>query len=102
MNRSKKKDQKELYNTIIQLPFANYKEDFEISIKKISKSKHINEDLKGYLEDKIKIKEYWVKASMKINFCCGMCTPSRIESKHRIYKSYMNSKTRLTELFYSF
>lgn len=99
MNRSKGEDQKELYRTIIQLPFVDYKEDFENYMKKILKSKHINQDLKGYLEDKEKIKNYWAKAFMKNNFTCGMCTSSRIESKHRVYKTYLNSTTRLTELF---
>jgi len=36
---------------------------------------------------------------MKENFCGGICTTSRLESKHRILKKYLNSSKRLTELF---
>jgi len=36
---------------------------------------------------------------MKETFCCGLCTSSRIESKHRIYKKYLNGSKRLCELF---
>ena len=36
---------------------------------------------------------------MKKDFCCGTCTSSRIESKHSVYKRYMNTSIRLSELF---
>lgn len=35
---------------------------------------------------------------MKVDFCAGTCTSSRIESKHKVYKAYMKSSTRLTQL----
>ena len=60
---------------------------------------HLNNDLKKYLKEKAKEKESWVKGFMKKKFCCGMCNSSRIESKHRILKQYLNSGKRLSELF---
>jgi len=36
---------------------------------------------------------------MKGKFCAGMCTTSRIESKHRVFKKYLNSSNRLVEIF---
>jgi len=39
---------------------------------------------------------------MKDNFTCEMCTSSRIKSKHRLYKTYLNSTTRMIELFLIF
>jgi len=39
---------------------------------------------------------------MKAYFCCGGCTTSRIEAKHRIYKKYLNSSKRIIEVFQMF
>ena len=41
---------------------------------------------------------------MKTNFCCGICTTSRIEAKHRIYKAYPNGNknSRFCEIFLTF
>jgi len=36
---------------------------------------------------------------MKSEFCCGMCSTSRIENMHKIFKLYLNSSNRLVELF---
>jgi len=36
---------------------------------------------------------------MKSYFCCGMCTSSRVESKHRLFKKNLKSSTHLTEFF---
>ena len=36
---------------------------------------------------------------MKKQFTCGMCTTSRIEAKHRVFKLYLNSSSKLCELF---
>ena len=55
--------------------------------------------MKKYLDDKFKEKELWVKGFMKINFCCGICTTSRIEAKHRVLRQFLNSGKRLTEVF---
>ena len=39
---------------------------------------------------------------MKKLFTCGMVSSSRIESKHRIYKRFLDSNTRLSEIFLIF
>jgi len=88
-----------LYNQIINLSYSNYPNDFENSFTNIMKSKHITKELKKYLDDKAKRKEYWVKGYLKDYFCCGLCTTSRLESKHSVLKQYLNSGKRLTELF---
>lgn len=81
------------------MPYSNYKEEFEESLKEIKKSRSINNELKKYLDEKIKEKEFWVKAFMKKKFCYGMCTTSRIEAKHSVFKKFLNSGKRLTEVF---
>lgn len=62
----------------------------------------ISEDLKTYLKERHKTRKQWVKCYMKSSFCCGTCTTSRIEAKHRVYKTYLNGNTRLCELFRTF
>ena len=81
------------------MPFLNYPEEFEENVDKILDSIHINNDLKKYLKEKAREIESWVKGFMKKKFCCGMCSSSRIESKHRILKQYLDSGKRLSELF---
>ena len=51
------------------------------------------------MKKKAEEKQFWVKGFMKSQFCCGMCSSSRIESKHSVLKRYLNSGKRLTELF---
>jgi len=99
LNRSKNKESKDLYQRIIQLPFSNDPEEFETSFAKILGQNQLQSDMKIYLLNKAKEKEFWVKGFMKKKFCCGMCSSSRIESKHRVLKQYLNSSKRLTELF---
>jgi len=43
-----------------------------------------------------------VKCYMKKHFTCGICTTSRIESKHRVYKQFLNGNISLVELFRTF
>ena len=62
----------------------------------------INEALKTYLKERHKTKELWVKCYFKASFTCGMCTSSRIEAKHKIYKKYLNGDSRLCEVFHVF
>jgi len=89
-----------LYRKIINLPYSNYPEEFEEDFSDICKSDLLQTELIKYLEDKVEEKEFWVKGYMKNQFCCGMCSSSsRIESKHRVLKLYLNSGKRLTELF---
>lgn len=106
LNRTKKGDKikdKEnkasLYRSIINLAFSNYPEDFEEEFNAIAKSVYLDNSLKEYLREKYKKAESWAKCYMKKNFCCGTCTSSRIESKHKIFKKFLNSAKRLTELF---
>lgn len=99
MNRGKDQSKMDLYNQIINLSYSNYPEEFENSMLTIMKSKLITKELKKYLNDKAKEKEVWVKGYLKAYFCCGLCTTSRIESKHSVLKQYLNSGRRLSELF---
>jgi len=99
LNRGNDPKKKTLYREIINLPFSNYPEVFEGSISSIIKSKYISKELKKYLENKMQQKQLFVKGYLKSHFCCGMCTTSRLESKHRVMKRYLNSGKRLTELF---
>jgi len=82
LNRGNDLDKKALYRSIINLPYQNYQKEFEDSYEEISISNHINKELKTYLKNKCSDKKLWVKAFMKGKFCAGMCTTSRIESKH--------------------
>lgn len=99
LNRGKDEKKQALYYSIINLPYADYPDDFEDSFREIKKSRSINIELKNYLDEKAKDKELWVKAFMKKKFCCGMCTTSRIEAKHSVLKKFLNSGKRLTEVF---
>jgi len=99
LNRSQENHKKILYSSIISLPYQNYKENFLDLYKQISTSEHINDDLKTYLRKRYDNRKFWVKAFMKDIFCGGICTTSRIESKHKIFKKYLNSSARLCELF---
>lgn len=88
-----------MYRKIINLPYAEYEDDFEESLSFIKKSKCLSQELLKYIKSKEENKKFWVKAYMKTQFCCGICTTSRIEAKHRIFKQYLNSGRKLTELF---
>jgi len=99
LNKGNNKKKKELYQLIVSLPLSNQKDDFMESYNKIIKSKYLSGDSKSYLKNKFNKKDRWVKAFMKSKFCGGMCTTSRIESKHRVFKRFLNSSTKLSELF---
>jgi hypothetical protein len=99
LNRGHDQTKSDLYKKIINLPYSDYLEEFNISFNEIKRSKFISKELKQYLEDKVKEKDFWVKACMKTKFCCGMCTTSRIEGKHKVLKQFLNTGKRLTELF---
>lgn len=102
LNRGSNIDKKKLYQKIVQLPYSEYKQDFNDSFDKIIKNDLLNEDQIQYLNSKYEERSKWVKAYMKEFFCAGSCTTSRIEAKHRTYKRFLNSSTRLTELFVVF
>lgn len=84
---------------MINLPFQNYASGYEQAWDLISNSEFVSEELRAFLEYRDSIKEKWVKCFMKHTFTCGTCTSSRIESKHRIYKTYLNGESRLCEIF---
>ena len=99
LNRGKEAEKKILYSNIINLPYENYQKDFIDSYNQISASNHLSKDLKVYLKNRFEQRKLWVRAYMKERFCAGICTTSRIESKHKIFKKYLNSSNRLVELF---
>jgi len=98
-NRGKDQAKKDMYQLIRTLPYVEDEEDFEQRAEKILKSRLLTKDQKGYLEEKVKEKHTWVKAFMKRKFTCGMCSTTRIESKHRVFKLYLNSNSKLNEMF---
>jgi len=63
---------------------------------------NLTQEHKNYLVEKVKSKKLWVKAYIKDKFSCGMCTSSRIEAKHKVLKTYLNSSNRLIEIFETF
>ena len=99
LNRGRDATKKALYSSIINLPYSNHPDEFDEKFGNIKKSRSINSELKKYLDDKSKEKELWVKGFMKIKSCCGMCTTSCIEAKHRVLKQFLNSGKRITEIF---
>ena len=112
LNRSKKIDKKsksnhlqerrKLYNTIINLPFCENEKDYKTNYEMLQTHDSISEELKNYLKDRHKYKSKWVKGYMKDFFTIGMCTSSRIEVKHKVYKMLLNSSRRLCEFFQIF
>ena len=84
---------------IRNFPYSEDPEDFDYYSGKVLKSKYISKEQKDYLKEKLKTKKLWVKAFIKDQFACGMCSTSRVEGKHRIFKLYLNSSSRLTHLF---
>lgn len=93
---------KKLYKLLVNLPFTEYECEYENDWEEIKNNDLISEDLRKFLEHRNQIKEKWVKCFMKQTFTCGTCTSSRIESKHRVYKKYLNGNSRLCEVFKCF
>ena len=81
------------------LPHLEKTEDFDIKAKDILKSNLLNKEDKLYLKGKITQRCLWSKAFFKSEFCCGATTTGRVESKHRLYKRFLNSSKRLGQLF---
>ena len=52
LNRGNDSEKKELYTTIINLPYEEYQSNFEDSYKQILSSIHISKELKTYLKNK--------------------------------------------------
>ena len=102
LNRGKNPQKQKLYNKIISLPYAEYVSDFEENYDSLIESDVLGEKNLEYLKQRWKDRHLWVKAYMKSYFCCGMCTTSRIEAKHRVLKNYLNSSKSLVTLFQVF
>jgi len=102
LNRGKDPEKQKLYFKIINLPFSEYICDFEEDYEKIIKSDLLGDNNIIYLKQRWNDRKYWVKGYMKLYFCCGMCTTSRIEAKHRVLKTYLNSSKSLVTLFQVF
>jgi len=92
-------EKKKLYKTVINLPHSNYEDDYISNYKAIIGSKYVDSTFKDYLKKRHIDRQAWVKCYMKNKFTCGMSTTSRIESKHRQLKRYLNDTTRLSEIF---
>jgi len=102
LNRGKDKEKQKLYKIIKNLPLSDYEEDYLEDFKYLMANQNISKELKDYLQERHKQKEVWVKCYFKNFFTCGTCTTSRIESKHRTYKIYLNGNSRLGEVFKTF
>lgn len=102
LNRGNNPEKKKLYKLLVNLPFVEYRSDYEADWKLIQESEFVSEELSTFLEYRHQIREKWVKCFMKQYFTCGTCTSSRIESKHRVYKTYLNGNSRLCEVFQTF
>ena len=99
LNKGKSKERMELYQLITKLPYSEYENIYSENYKTILNSDEVSETFKYYLTNKHSERELWVKCFIKSKFCCGMVTSSRIESKHNIYKKYLNGNSRLCEIY---
>jgi len=102
LNRNSSDEKRKLYQQIIQLPYQENCINFEKFYETIIEDEYLSENHVNYLEKKYAIKNSWAKAYMKDYFCCGSCTTSRIEAKHRVLKQYLNSSKRISEVFQVF
>ena len=68
----------------------------------IINNRKFDERLKNSLEIRHKERETWAKCFVKTNSTRGAITTSRIESKYRFYKRYLNDTTRLAQLLMIF
>jgi len=99
LTRGSDQGKKNIYRLIKNLPLCEDSEIFLENYNEIQTSELLSSELKLYLENKFNEKTRWVKAYMKSHFCAGMCTTSRIESKHGVFKRFLKSSTSLCELF---
>jgi len=81
------------------VPYCEDKDSYHEVYEQILANESLSKESKDYIKKRHVYREKWVKAYMKNLFTGGTCTTSRIESKHRIYKSYLNSESSLVQLF---
>lgn len=65
-------------------------------------SSDISKETKDYFKKKLGYKETWAKCVTKNNFTAGVSTTSRVESLHNVLRDYLNSNSRLSEIFQAF
>jgi len=99
LNKGKTNKTKELYQKIIKPPYSEHENQYLENYDKILKSQELNQTFKDYLKDRHKERRLWVKCYIKSDFTCGIVTSSRIESKHHVYKKYLNGNSRLSEIY---
>lgn len=72
------KNQKELYQIIVNLPYQEFIDKFEDQYDNLLQNSSINEHQKVYLKEYYETKYKWCKAYMKeTNFTCGICSTQR-------------------------
>ena len=97
-----KGETKKLYQEIINLPFITREAKFEETINKFKSLTNISKDRSQYLDRKLETKEEWAKCFVKEKFAAGISTTSRVESLHKHLSQYLNSNSRLNQLFQVF
>ena len=102
INEEDHKEAKKLYNQIRNLPYCEYEDDYEKIYKEILLCDLVNSDSKAYIQKRHEYREKYVKCYMKTIFTGGTCTTSRIESKHSVYKAFLNSDSSLMQVFQVF
>jgi len=93
------KQNKELYERILNLPFISRRDKFDETIKELKKPKVLNQNQANYLESKLKIQDKWAKCIIQEKVTIGVSTTSRIESMHSVLAEKLNSNSRLNEVF---
>lgn len=96
------KGKKDLYETIVSLPYLRYEQDYHMSYDEIIQNEALDKKFIDYFKDINQSKELWVKCFIKKHFTCGMVTSSRVESKHRVLKEYLNGASRLGDVYACF
>ena len=81
------------------MPYCEYSDDYYDVYNEILACPDVNEGSKKYIKNRHQYRHKWVKSYMKDRFTGGTCTNSRIESKHSVYKHFLNSDTSLMNLY---
>jgi len=83
----------------VNLPFSESESEYNEAYDYLLESDDISDELKKYIKDRHKIRCKWAKYSVKKTFTAGSCSSSRVEAKHRIYKTFLNGNSRLSKIF---
>lgn len=93
------KTHSELYDKILALPFITKEEKFQSTVEEALNSENLTENEKEYLNFKLESKYTWAKCFIKHRFGAGISTTSRVEGLHKVLQDFLNSNSRLTEVF---